>query len=158
MKTLLVLMSAYCGKRYIVQQLDSIFSQKTDDCSISVLIRDDGSKDDTVKMCNEYADKNGVDVKVVEGKNVGPSRSFLDLIRTCPDADYYAFCDQDDVWLPGKAKAALVLLSGSNPVLWVSNYNVVDEQLSIIKQAALSSPEPDPFKVLFYNNVPYWGQ
>ena len=52
MKTITVVMSAYNGSRYIVQQLDSIFAQKGVD--VTCFVRDDGSKDDTLQVLEKY--------------------------------------------------------------------------------------------------------
>lgn len=151
---LCVLMSMYNGTAYVIDQLDSILSQEAN-CEIRVLIRDDGSTDDCVRLVEDYARSRQAAVTVLRGENVGPARSFLRLIRDCPDADLYAFSDQDDVWLPGKAAAAAkCLASQQGPALWVSNYNVVDRELNLLESCPLDKPESDSAKMLFYNNVP----
>lgn len=154
MKQLCVLLSTYNGEKYISDQLDSIFSQEVPNCKIKVLIRDDASTDDTVKICREYAEKNEYDIDVIEGENVRTAKSFLKLVAMCPEADYYAFCDQDDIWIPGKINAAVHELDSELPSLWISNYHVVDEKLNVIVNGALKVPESNPLKILFYNNVP----
>lgn len=154
MKQLCVLLSAYNGTKYIIEQLNSIFKQSVTDCHIRVFLRDDGSNDGTIKMCEEYAQKNKYAIDIVAGENVGPARSFMKLINECPDADYYAFCDQDDIWLPGKVQAATDALSDDKAALWLSNYDVVNEDLSIQLNSALAKPETNPLRVIFYNNVP----
>ena len=154
MKQLCVLMSTYNGEEYVIEQLDSIFSQTAKDCHISALIRDDGSTDNTVLLCKEYVKRNGYDIEIIEGENIKPARSFLELIRKCPTADFYAFCDQDDIWLPGKVQAAISCLEDEKPVLWYSNYNVVDDGLNLIHQVPIQEQIEDPLRVLFYNNVP----
>lgn len=49
MKTVIVVISTYNGAKYIERQLNSIFEQSGVD--IQVLVRDDCSKDNTVKLC-----------------------------------------------------------------------------------------------------------
>lgn len=34
----------------------------------------------------------------------------MHLLRHAPNADYYAFCDQDDIWFPDKLHKALECL------------------------------------------------
>lgn len=46
-------------------------------------------------------------ISFYKGANVGPARSFLDLMKHAPEADFYALCDQDDTWLPDKLKIAV---------------------------------------------------
>ena len=57
-------MSTYNGEKYLIEQLDSIKNQ--DYQNISILIRDDGSKDNTIAIIEKYiSDKNEV-VKVIK--------------------------------------------------------------------------------------------
>ena len=48
----LVLMSTYNGEKYLREQIDSILTQQ--DVDVDLLVRDDGSKDDTLKILDEY--------------------------------------------------------------------------------------------------------
>lgn len=47
MKKVQVLLSTYNGEKYLKEQLDSIIAQEGVD--VHILVRDDGSKDDTIK-------------------------------------------------------------------------------------------------------------
>lgn len=94
----LVLMSTYNGERYLREQLDSILGQEG--VNVELFIRDDGSTDATVNILKEYEDNNKC--KVVYGKNIGASKSFLWLIGNCAHCDFYSFSDQDDIWLNDK--------------------------------------------------------
>lgn len=53
MAKVIVLLSTYNGKKYIKEQLDSILSQKGD-YELKVIIRDDGSTDETITILREY--------------------------------------------------------------------------------------------------------
>ena len=103
--TILVLLSSYNGEQYLKEQLDSILGQ---DCGeLEVLIRDDGSKDGTVGILQEY-EKNYKNLHVIYGKNLGAAASFFELIRTADrKGSYYAFADQDDVWMADKLSRAV---------------------------------------------------
>lgn len=63
------------------------------------------------------------------GKNVGVGNSFMQLIYDCPDDyDYYAFSDQDDIWLEDKLKVAIdSIKQRDTPALYASNQMLVDE-------------------------------
>ena len=52
-----ILMSTYNGERYLKEQLDSILEQDCKDKGIewTLLVRDEGSKDGTQKLLEEYA-------------------------------------------------------------------------------------------------------
>lgn len=132
---ILVLVSTYNGERFISQQLDSILNQQG--VEVSVLIRDDGSSDNTLKILDEYASKYAV-IKYYQGVNVGPCMSFFDLLRHAEGYDYYAFCDQDDVWDDDKLLCAvrkLSMQSDTIPLLYCSNLKVVDENLNFCRFA-----------------------
>jgi len=65
--------------------------------------------------------------------------SFLTLLHTAlrDDADYFAFSDQDDVWLPDKlahAVAALGEVAADRPALYFCDRTLVDESLRFIGQ------------------------
>lgn len=131
----IVLMSTYNGERYLREQLDSIVIQKNVD--IELLIRDDESSDSTIEILNEYSN-NYPFISWYSGRNIGPTKSFFDLISKVKDADFYAFCDQDDVWDDDKLFHAinkLKLLSGEKPNLYYSNLRIVDENLKFYRNS-----------------------
>jgi rhamnosyltransferase len=66
------------------------------------------------------------------GKNIGYRRGFLQLLKECEEADYYAFSDQDDVWEPYKISRAIRLLSdrdSGQPLLYASALYLTDSNL-----------------------------
>ena len=124
MPTVAVLMSTYNGEKYIREQLDSIFNQKN--VQVKLFVRDDGSKDSTVGILEEYARRFPVEI-ILDGENILPGESFMRLVykyASVPRIDYYAFADQDDVWLPDKLSVAVEKIdkcSANVPVLYGSN-------------------------------------
>ena len=126
---LIVLMSTYNGEKYIREQLDSLLRQTHQPDLI--FIRDDGSKDGTVAILEEYAGKYPF-VRYYCGENKGPAKSFWELICNCEGADYYALCDQDDVWFEDKLSVALEKLKEEDneiPLLYCSKYTLTDGDL-----------------------------
>ncbi|MCD8045502.1 MAG: glycosyltransferase family 2 protein [Clostridiales bacterium] len=140
-KKVKVLLSAYNGERYIEEQADSILAQSYPD--IELIIRDDGSSDGTLQVLEKYRDDPRVSVRT--GTNMGFIRSFLDLIAHSGDADYYAFADQDDVWLSDKIQMAVERLEkepADKPLLYFSNYDFYDQDMNFKEHAALPSMDP----------------
>jgi len=129
MKSITILMSTYNGEKYLEEQLESLLGQKN--CNLKILVRDDGSSDDTIKILERYKKKELLDW--YKGSNLKSANSFMDLIKNAPKTDYYAFCDQDDVWNNDKIEIAIDTLEkiGNNekPLLYCSNYELVDEAL-----------------------------
>lgn len=110
MKDVLVLMSSFNGARYLEEQIESLIQQK--DVNVKILVRDDGSTDQTQELLKKY-EKKGL-LNWYAGQNIGWRKSFMHLALNAPDCEYYAFCDQDDVWLPNKLSAAITELEKEN--------------------------------------------
>ena len=129
MATVTVLMSTYNGEKYLEEQIDSIVKQEG--VNIKILVRDDGSTDGTQKMLDQFQEK-GI-LHWYTGHNLRSAKSFLDLVSCAPMSDYYAFCDQDDVWNSDKLYRAIskleCLKDDSKPKLYCSNYQLVDAEL-----------------------------
>ena len=108
MKKVQILMSTYNGEKYVNEQIDSLLQQ--DHTNLEILIRDDGSKDSTVSILEEYHKENP-NIKLIIDKNKGVISSFFELaMKASEEADYFAFCDQDDYWKPQKISRAVNLL------------------------------------------------
>ena len=129
-KRVQILLSTYNGETYLRAQLESFLDLENIN-SCRILIRDDGSTDGTRNILEEYRTKSNF--QIVCGKNWGTTKSYEWLIRNSdPSCDYFAFSDQDDVWLPQKlsiAIEALEQLSGQTPALFGSRTCVTDQAL-----------------------------
>ncbi|MCI3028746.1 glycosyltransferase family 2 protein [Desemzia sp. C1] len=137
MRKVTVLLSTYNGEKYLRKQIDSLLTQKNVD--IFILIRDDGSTDRTVEILKEY--KNSGRVEYYAGENVGYGKSFLNLTLKVKEfnmnSDYYAFCDQDDIWEEEKTYKAIEKLEvfpEDKPNLYFSNLNYVNDEGEFLKQ------------------------
>lgn len=128
MKTVQVLMSSYNGEKYIREQIDSILAQQG--ANVKLLVRDDGSSDSTCDILKEYENKKLLEV--IYGKNIGAFKSFLTLIDECNQADYYAYSDQDDIWMSDKLIAGITKIEKNDediPLLYCSALQRVNEEL-----------------------------
>lgn len=107
-----IILAAYNGERFIAQQLDSLMAQTYP--NITVYIRDDGSLDQTVAVVEEYIRNYHGEKRIVllenDGKNLRCPKSFYEIFKRCEPADYYALCDQDDIWYPDKVAWAIEAL------------------------------------------------
>ena len=132
-----VLLSTYNGEKYLKEQIDSVLAQK--DVEVRIIIRDDGSHDSTIDILKDYQ-LTFPSIKCLFEDNVGAEMSFHCLCQFAKDniiADYYAFCDQDDVWETDKLKVAIKRLSSCPhawPCLYFSNLQMVDSHLQPIRQ------------------------
>lgn len=124
MKKVTVMMSTYNGEKYLEKQVDSILCQENVD--VKLIVRDDGSSDGTLSIIKKYAQEN-TNIEVIFGNNMGYSNSFLTLVGMQEHSDYYAFADQDDVWLPKKLSEAIKKLEGKAYSIYASGLIVVDQ-------------------------------
>lgn len=146
-KRILILLSAYNGEKYIGEQLNSLFALGGD-FEFTIRVRDDGSSDSTPAILAAYGRERGVEV--INGENVGFNASFFALMEGAEETyDYYALCDQDDVWLPGKFERAVPMLEKENaaqPLLYSGVLCLTGEDLS--GKRTLPYPKRGPS---FYN-------
>lgn len=130
MKKVDVLMSTYNGAKYLKEQIDSIMNQENVD--ISMTIRDDGSKDNTIPIIEEMQAKYTDKIRLIKGENRGYKVSFALLLGLArDDVDYYAFSDQDDVWKKEKTNMGVEKLQQGYE-LYVCSVENVDENLKHI--------------------------
>lgn len=114
-----VLLSTYNGDKFLEEQLESIIAQEG--VAVDILVRDDGSNDGTCHILDRWQDDGKL--RWYKGGNLGFALSFIDLVLKAPEYDYYAFCDQDDVWFSDKLKRAVCKLEAiEEPIkLYCSN-------------------------------------
>ena len=133
-----VVMSTYNGEKYLREQIESLECQTVVPARIH--IRDDGSTDATRQIIEDAASEYG-NITYNFCENVGWRLSFIEALRQCGTYDWYAFCDQDDVWLPEKLESALTLLhaqtsiqtSTCEPLVYAGNVTIADVELKPIK-------------------------
>ena len=117
-----VCIATYNGEKYIKEQLHSIINQL--DKNDEIIISDDGSSDNTIKIIESYNDS-----RIVLYKN-----SFKNVVHNFEFAigkskgDYIFLSDQDDIWHKDKVKSFMdCFLKKSNVTLLISDFQVVDQ-------------------------------
>jgi glycosyltransferase involved in cell wall biosynthesis len=163
-KTVQILLATYNGERFLREQLDSLFNQTFS--HFTVLIRDDGSTDNSLRIIETYQQKYPSKIIVLKDnkKNVGAAQNFGILLEHST-ADYIFFCDQDDIWLPEKIEVSLKrmkLTEAGNiikPCLIFSDMKAIDEAGNITadsvwKQLHLN-PEYFTLNRLLVQNIPH---
>lgn len=130
-----VLMSTYNGDKYLEKQLQSIAAQTVIN-NLTLYIRDDGSRDDTFNIINAWKDR--INIVLYKEKNAGPAKSFWNLLMNSEiKADYYAFCDQDDIWDEDKLERGIEKLK-KNIQLYACNCRIINENDAIIVEKRVS--------------------
>ncbi len=124
-----LLLATYNGEKYLEEQLDS--AERQDVQHVDVLVSDDGSSDGTLALLEAWRDKWGKgSFSIVKGPRKGFAENFRHLTLEAPaGADYYAFCDQDDLWDRDKLSIAAAALAGpgnDRPAAYFSRTRLVD--------------------------------
>ncbi|CAI8946667.1 rhamnosyltransferase [Pseudomonas sp. IT-347P] len=125
-----ILLCTYQGERYLTEQIDSIVSQTYDNWVIYA--SDDGSQDRTLGILRAYQTKLGADrFFIFPGPQQGYASNFASLVKNQSIvADYYAFCDQDDIWSADKLCVAIQWLTEhavDTPALYCGRTALINE-------------------------------
>src|SRR5262249_19341331 len=105
-----ILMCTKNGAAFIDGQLKSIADQTYQNWTL--MVSDDGSSDDTVAILKRFAETDPRKTIIRKGPGKGVCANFLSLANDPTiDADYFAFCDQDDVWHRDKLQRGLAWLT-----------------------------------------------
>lgn len=158
-------MTTFNGEKYLSEQIESIVSQTFENWTL--LIRDDGSIDDTLSIIKKYLalDKR-LELLIDDKGSSGSAANNFNLL--CLEAlkrgyDYYFFSDQDDVWVKDKVNIFLnqmIDFEGDKkpqPVLMYSDLFVVDENNTTIHNSfmdyqSFKNEQKEPLKTLLVQN------
>jgi len=161
-----ILMATFNGADFLAEQLDSLIAQI--ETRWILLIRDDGSVDDTVRIIKDYSQK---DSRIYVQLNTGGSQSsVLDNFSTLlvnafeRGAKYVFLCDQDDVWAAGKLDEMLTHMKQvegieCKPCLIHHDLEVVNESLEVIADSFIKlmqlkpSDQCNPQRLISRNEV-----
>lgn len=131
----LVMMATYNGAQWVSEQLDTILAQEGVD--VFVRICDDLSNDETYEICRSCAQAHPNVVVTQNTRQYGVAENFMQMVyeEREADYDYYAFSDQDDIWLPNKLHSAVMAIEksgeGDEPMLYYCDVtNVRDNERS----------------------------
>lgn len=127
-----ILLCTYDGERFIAQQIESFFEQTYKEWELWV--SDDGSHDNTLKRIQSFEGR-GKKINILSGPKSGYAANFLTLIRNKElIGDYFAWADQDDIWLPEKLERAVhwLVQQKDTPALYSSRTELIDSANNIL--------------------------
>jgi glycosyltransferase involved in cell wall biosynthesis len=128
--TATILLCTLNGERFLAEQLASLEHQTFKNWKL--IASDDGSSDRTTSILQAFRTSfEPGKVEIINGPRRGAPANFLFLV--CGKnliSEYYAFCDQDDVWEADKLARAIGILEQAGPdvpALYGSRTSVIDE-------------------------------
>lgn len=115
-----VAVATYNGEKYIREQLKSILDnlEQNDE----VVISDDGSTDNTLKIVKEINDSR---IRVIKGPGKGIKQNFANAIEQCK-GEYIFLSDQDDYWYKNKVVTVCKAFRENNAILIEHDAKIVD--------------------------------
>jgi len=130
MSSVAILLCTYNGARFLPVQLSSLARQNFTNWRL--FVSDDGSTDETLAIVSQHRLRLGAaPVSQRSGPRQGFVRNFLSLACDPSIAcDYFAYCDQDDVWEPDKLSRAVAWLDTRPPhvpAMYCSGTTLIDE-------------------------------
>jgi glycosyltransferase involved in cell wall biosynthesis len=125
--SLTVVLGTHDGVYWLPDLLASLARQTLAPARLSIL--DDASTDGTWELVRDSAVPGCQTVAGHQEANEGVVQTFERLLSMV-DTEYFALCDQDDVWLPDKLEKSVSLLESSGADLVYTDLKVVDENLS----------------------------
>lgn len=155
-----ILMAVYNGEKYISEQLDSLLHQTYSD--FICYIHDDGSKDRTMQICEEYVQRYPDKFRILTYPASGSAKqNFMSMLQYASEP-YIMFCDQDDVWVPEKIEKTLGQMKknemeyGIIPILVYTDMMITDCELHVIAESGYSYMRVNPKNFGFRESV-YYG-
>lgn len=142
METISVVMTTYNGEKYIIEQLDSIFSQTI--VPNQVIIADDCSKDNTKDLIEKYLQSIDMNIAVAfysNQINQGYIKNFRNAILKTT-GDYIFLCDQDDIWEKNKIEFTLAEMHKRKKDVACTGFRLVDAQGQEIKNTDIYRSDP----------------
>lgn len=120
-----VCMPTYNGEKYIKKQLESILCQLS--INDEVIISDDSSTDNTLKICKDFNDKR---IKIFENNNFHSPIYNLENALKKSKGDYIFLSDQDDIWIDSKVDICIEKLK--EYFLVIHDADIIDKNENIL--------------------------
>lgn len=116
------------GELFLLEQLESIAKQTV--LSDELIICDDQSTDETLKVVQDFQKKSPFHIKIYSNSSkLGPTKNFEKAISLCNE-NMIVLSDQDDVWCPNKLERIISVFKNYPKIGYLfSNAMIVDEKL-----------------------------
>ena len=145
-----VVIPVYNGERFLRESLESVFAQTYQDYEIVCV--DDGSKDASLAILNEYRDR----IKVVQQANMGQAEARNAGAKT-GIGKYLAFLDQDDRWYPKKLERQVAILEANPEAIMIHcDKDWIDDAGNVTQRSVVSATRRSVQKGLTMKRLVGW--
>lgn len=144
-----IIMPAYNCEKYVVEAINSVLAQTYRNWELLVL--DDGSKDNTLQIIEEFSQKDSRIKALHNGKNMGVSDTRNSGIEIA-SGDWIAFLDSDDMWEPVKLEKQFEIVEKKAAEFLFTGSSYINEEGEPFK-GIFEVPEKVTYKKLRNQNV-----
>lgn len=144
-----IVMPAYNCEKYVVEAINSILAQTYRNWELLVL--DDGSKDNTLRIIKEFSQKDSRIKALPNGKNMGVSATRNRGIELA-SGEWIAFLDSDDMWKPEKLEKQFEIVEKEAAEFLFTGSSYINEEGESFK-GIFEVPEKVTYKKLRNQNV-----
>ncbi|MDB3895682.1 glycosyltransferase family 2 protein [Alphaproteobacteria bacterium] len=150
-----ILLAHYNGEKYIREQLNSL--QKQTYQNINIYISDDCSTGKSFEHLRWLVKKQNKFIRLKRNnQNRGHTKTFLSIPKTLGTVDFYAFCDQDDIWREDKIERSVLILKEiekKTPSLYCSRTEITDQNGKRVIALSPLYKKPPSFKNALAQNI-----
>lgn len=144
-----ILLATYNGAEYLEIQIESLLAQTRGD--FTIYIHDDGSIDKTPQLLLDYSRRYPGRISLLKGKPLGSAKANFLWMLSQVEADFYFFCDQDDVWFPEKVEKSLAKIEENTvvPQAVFTDMLVVDDALQPLADSFIRYIGRSPYNTAY---------
>lgn len=93
-----IILPVFQNQDTLNQSIDSVLRQQEQ--NYEIILVDDGSTDESRKICDDYANRYSLSISVIHKRNEGPLLARIEGIQRA-HGEYLLFLDADDTYVPG---------------------------------------------------------
>lgn len=136
-----IIIPVYNGEFKLSKMINSIVEVRKNYDDFNVIIVNDGSEDNTLKICKEY-EKSYSFIKIINQKNSGPSIARKNGFKKS-NGEYILFCDADDYMHPNILEVLNEILIEKQTDIIEFGFNYLDENGKKLKSKILKEENLD---------------
>lgn len=147
-KILSIIIPSYNMERYLPTCLNSLVNKHMED--LDIIIVNDGSKDNTLKIAHNFESKYPTSVTVIDKYN-GNYGSCINAALSIARGKYIKVLDADDSFDSENFSEFIEFLKNVEADLIISDYAIVDENGNLTKKITLSSQIPK--RIMLFSEI-----
>ncbi|MCR5130477.1 MAG: glycosyltransferase [Prevotella sp.] len=145
-----VVMPMHNAAKFIGEAIESVIAQTYEEWEL--LIVDDNSKDNSMEIAQEYAEKNPRIHVLSNDRPIGMPSAPRNVGIKAAKGRFIAFLDSDDLWFPQKLEQQIALFKDNRTAIVFANYEKIDEEGNRANRFIIAPPTAT-YRTLLYGNV-----